>query len=794
MSKLIGTDPNQVPSNADLGTAAFADIKDFLTSRGSSLSAIDNILQGTTIDAVVYDTSLDYDGGAWRKRTANTSWYNEPLNTVNRGSRREFPSVAVFALEQYKLTIFDADDPELPMWMVFHITLDPPKMIGFGVGGTNEGTSVAIKNAQLVVGVKDSTNNNAYSSIINFISERAISYGNAAYDLGHKISDRNRVTNWVQAGASSATALGVLPANYVYHVALTELPYGTIDYTTGMPHMVIGFSTSAGTGFLRTDTYEMFDLTDAGGNYNAGYQLDFDGDEVWLGAATWVGQGYRALYKKPIPLLADATYNITSDRYLSSHSGTYTHKMITGNDSWKLATTKDGVAVANGNSSLVLVAEDPGDRYKSMTAFIDKDFNTGWMPGQIKFASLCDTVTGIRNTRNLVINGTFDSDAYWTKGTDWTISGGVANIADNGRTSDSILYQDLGSLIDGDQYIVRLTWNLSIGDFDIDIGGGQRIFSIASTYGSSGTRSFAIPNGTSNDLFRIIANQHAVGTFDDISVHHAPVQNYHIGGNNSRGHCGVRLTGSIQKVNVAQGSELQAVYGFSSANRMQIIESSTASYGEDFTFGGTGDFAVSCWIRTPVPGTTQYYFTQNTGIRLTVSGDHVRFHTYDASLNVSYIDTADDLIPNHWHHVVCIRRNGTLEMYLDGKYNVAGTASHTTNRTLAACDTFIGTDSAGSAAWQGDLCLLKVTGTAPSELQIRKIYYDEREMLMPNTKVSVYGDVSNIKAVAYDKGKDTVHVGNVDGRSEFKNLCRIDNTKISVASTISAANGLVVED
>ena len=40
MSKLIGTNPNQVPSNADLGTAAFMDATDFLTSRGSSLSAV----------------------------------------------------------------------------------------------------------------------------------------------------------------------------------------------------------------------------------------------------------------------------------------------------------------------------------------------------------------------------------------------------------------------------------------------------------------------------------------------------------------------------------------------------------------------------------------------------------------------------------------------------------------------------------------------------------------------------------------------------------------------------------
>ena len=40
MSKLIGTNPNQVPSNADLGSAAFMDSKQFLLSKGSEISEI----------------------------------------------------------------------------------------------------------------------------------------------------------------------------------------------------------------------------------------------------------------------------------------------------------------------------------------------------------------------------------------------------------------------------------------------------------------------------------------------------------------------------------------------------------------------------------------------------------------------------------------------------------------------------------------------------------------------------------------------------------------------------------
>jgi hypothetical protein len=49
-----------------------------------------------------------------------TSWYNETLNTETRGARREFPSVRVVVAETDKVTIFDGDDPSLPMWMVFN--------------------------------------------------------------------------------------------------------------------------------------------------------------------------------------------------------------------------------------------------------------------------------------------------------------------------------------------------------------------------------------------------------------------------------------------------------------------------------------------------------------------------------------------------------------------------------------------------------------------------------------------------------------------------------------------------
>jgi hypothetical protein len=89
---------------------------------GSNVVDLDETIAVTAVDVFVYDTSKDSDGGAWRTGALAqaSSWYNETLNTATRGSRREFPAVAVIVAESTKVTIYDGDDPSLPMWMVFN--------------------------------------------------------------------------------------------------------------------------------------------------------------------------------------------------------------------------------------------------------------------------------------------------------------------------------------------------------------------------------------------------------------------------------------------------------------------------------------------------------------------------------------------------------------------------------------------------------------------------------------------------------------------------------------------------
>ena len=90
-------------------------VKNGLDVKGTiNLAAIAESKSETAVDVFVYDTSKDTDGGAWRHRTQHTSWYNETLNTSTRGSRKEFPAVAVIVIVgggSPKVTIYDGDDP-----------------------------------------------------------------------------------------------------------------------------------------------------------------------------------------------------------------------------------------------------------------------------------------------------------------------------------------------------------------------------------------------------------------------------------------------------------------------------------------------------------------------------------------------------------------------------------------------------------------------------------------------------------------------------------------------------------
>jgi hypothetical protein len=128
-----------------------------------------------------------------------------------------------------------------------------------------------------------------------------------------------------------------------------------------------------------------------------------------------------------------------------------------------------------------------------------------------------------------------------------------------------------------------------------------------------------------------------------------------------------------------------------------------------------------------------------------------------------------------------------------GGLNVVGSY----NLTNTSAKFWVGQEYNGlstSAFISGGISLLRVSATAPSAEQVAKMYNDEKHLFQNNAKATLYGTSDSVTALAYDEDTQLLHVGTSSGRSVFDGLRRVDNTTTAVSATISAANGLVVEN
>ena len=236
------------------------------------------------------------------KRTSHTSWYNETLGTEIRGTRREFPSVAVIVIESEHLKIYDGDDPNLPMWMVFeHGSLH--------ILGCNDDNlfSVAAVNGIIVVGESES-----YGGVIQikFISDTAVrtrgsitTNGTNGRWIGN-IQERNEGYG-PNRGYDNDTSNGRLVADNVNDVSVTVLPNAPIDDTTGLPTPTIAAGTIDGVSIIKDDG-SVIDYTHGNGNYDRTSFIEFLGDDrvayAWDNDAT-----PRRVYITPVRAADTAT-------------------------------------------------------------------------------------------------------------------------------------------------------------------------------------------------------------------------------------------------------------------------------------------------------------------------------------------------------------------------------------------------------------------------------------------------------------------------------------------------------
>jgi hypothetical protein len=789
----------------------------------ASLAGISSSISDTATAIFVYDTRKDSDGGAWRKRTQHTSWYNETLNTATRGSRREFPAVAVIVATEDDVIIYDGDDPDLPMWMIFESsdTGTPYDTHYLGRGSGFSGfhpsiTSVAMLNGILVVGKDGDAVGNyaeAYTEI-RFISDRALHRAQtSAVDMGNAISGRNGSAG----GRLDNSSYGGLVHFDLHDVAMTVLPNAPIDSATGLPVPTIAVATDDGVSVIKDDGTVVDIRGTHGGNYNQSLFVDFDlKTNAIISGFDYGASNSDQIYKLSVFPIPSADRDDDNTLYGYQHhyrriqtqgnttipklAGNYITDAISAGGDGRYAIQTTGTATYP--TALNIIQEEPGTDGSSTTypsnsrvAYITSDYNTGWLHGDIKGAFLSDTdatnVTGSELVTSWVNGSTYAYDTLSTSGS--TISSAISDGSNFAGAVTNAL-----SFTAGKKYVASFSLTINSGSvlsfvfFATDqSGGGSLGLGNYLTNIGSGNYSITFTAPSTGNYYLVMQSNN--GSAENFTT--GPVSVRLAEEDRSINNKGLAVYGTITKSAVATGAELVAYSGWSNSNYL------VQPYNSDLNFG-TGDFSTSFWIYTTDANLTGFVFDRggpvnNTDPRFAVyiEGDAIILYTY-ASAAASTLAHSLDEYENQWTNVVMTRgSSGAMQIFINGVRVSSGTATvrnvtSTTNPELTIGNRF---SRDGTNPLDATITLLRISGSIPSAEQIKKMYEDEKVLFQENSACTLYGSSDAVTALAYDEDLQLLHVGTSSGRSDFQGLRRINNTTTAVTTAISASNGLVAE-
>ena len=750
----------------------------------SSIAGISSTISDTAVDVFVYDTRKDSDGGAWRKRTQNTTWYNETLNTSTRGSRKEFPAVAVLVAETDKLTIYDGDDPDLPMWMVFNAgNANGNNMIG----RTNENnTSISILNGLMCVG------RNAFGlHMINFITDKA-RFKENGYDTPYNLpigTNRNGGNAWFGINVDGNDIVHDL----VNDVAMTVLPNALIDDDTGLPVPSIAVATDGGISFILDDGTVVNNYRSTNGVTSITFDKDNSAIFAWgttAGAPRHITRLTTNVWK-----VASSSSSLWPNNYFSGYNEGL------GNSAANFESAASGVvtvansgrhfgieyATGNTNDRLGILHPRNLTNYadQNLSAFITSSYNTGYMHGSIKGAFLSDTDTTNITGSNLIDNGDFGTGNF----TNWSTSGTTAPSISSGGAllttgaADGAIWQSTSGEATSGKWVI--TWTVtsnSGGFFGLLLNGDG-------PNGSGG--SMVQDNITTSGSYYYEGNITAVefrhrgassGIIDNITLRR-------VEDDRSVNNKGLEVHGTVTKTAVATGADLVA-YSFGSNNSNYLLQ----PYNSDLDFG-TGTLSITAWLKIDTDETciaidkSLQTSSQTNRFVLYYDGSNNYFRFYDSAGTVDSI--AVQL--NTWYHVVVVKEGGgNGKMYINGKLN-STSSTLTADNSNTGHKLVIGNGYNYTYTWKGSIALVRISSSTPSAEQVSKMYHDEKFLFQENAKATLYGSSDAVTALAFDDDTNLLHVGTSAGRSEFQGLRRINNTTTAVTTAISASDGLVAE-
>ena len=752
----------------------------------SNIGDISASISDTAVDVFVYDTSKDSDGGAWRKRTQHTSWYNETLNTSTRGSRKEFPAVAVIVCTSTTVRIYDGDDPDLPMWMEF--------VTGGNWSHILVSTAGYIKAAEMLNGelvIARNLNTGWQLVKVSFISDTAYAYKNVAHGTGDGQWHGGIVARNGDGEYTTISTASNIVSQYNNDVAMTVLPNAPIDDATGLPVPTIAVATDGGVSVIKDDG-SVANMTATLSTNNQANHISFNEEKTKLSWMTRDGAVYALVTNIPS---SDVSSIQSDDIAISLHSSYnpssgYDIKIMNGSNFNDLIHTKDNILSfagrgLHGGLQLVDYKDVNGDN-QSTNCFITTSFNSGWMHGDCKGAFLSDTDTTNVTASELITNGTFDSNVNgWVENDSTnTYSSGKMQITRTGGQGNTS-YQAFTTEV-GKTYVATAEINSSgsRGDFYIKDGtgwGGSLLESATGTNGQTRTLSatFTATSTTTSFGFNVDTISTSI-IVDNVSVRLADQDR-------SVNTKGLQVFGTVTKSPVATGADLVGYSGWSASNYLR------QPYNSDLNFG-TGDFCIMGWMKTSTGGRL---------INIQSASGYINIQAYNS--NRIQIDTSGlgyitgtlltGTLPvwtSTWNQFVVVKRGDLLSLYINNQLDTSVNAA-SLNMNDPDAVTTIGLDYTLVQPFNGSLALFRILASAPSEEQIKKMYEDERMLFQENVKCTLHGSSNDVTALGYDDSTNLLHVGTSSGRSDFQGMRRINNTTTAVTTAISASNGLVAE-
>ena len=822
MPNLVGIGNSQVPTNAMLGGLAYQD------SVGEiNIEKIKSRTNYTARDIFVYDTRKDSDGGAWRHRTQGTSWYNEKPSEY-RGTRKEFPTVAVIVGIDGGIIIYDGDDPNLPMWMRFK-TNETSYAANFMIWGTYH---VRMKNGWLYTG---SPQGNGYENVItrvNFISEESGLIATQGLYYGAKcIADRNTANFPGHSNNTQDDTAIKLSTNDVQDLSIEVLSSAPIDVKTGLPTPTIAFTHNNGISVIRDSGY-IFDMI---GTVNSGLYksptIAITKDEKLLYNMQNAGanaNNYSIVMVIPLYLFTrdiskGYEYQFPNEAYYSYNTAGSSSLDISNSYAsyfYDAVETQLGYFAMPTNFGLVNIQHvpqtlDDGGRSKfgtgrfsgGMACEITKDYNTGWKLSDPRGVFLSDTDDTNISGGELVTNGTFDSNINnWTSHSNWgtaSHSSGRLRMT-NANGQNGFAYQQI-TVVAGRNYVITgdlyKGTNSQVSMQVTSVGGSQS----DSTGGVTTDGTYSVQFTPDSNTIQVNMGQGLTGDGKYTEIDNVSLMLGDHDRSRSREYnwrCfGLKAYGTIVKRPVVTGAELVSYGPFTDSNYFRQV------YNSDLDFS-TNQFSISVWIK-PTANTpymrivNRVQDTNNRRWELYTDNtvENIVFYTRDGSA-ASYAATDDHAAPlNTWTHVFAVReRDGDMKVYINGRLekreNLGGThnpAVRNLSSTTAELLVGTGVDWDSSKPFTGELTLLRLAASAPTPEQVRKTYDDERKLFAVNAKCTLYGTSDDVKAIAYDDTNDVTYVGTSSGRSDFNGLVRINNTTVGVTSAISASDGFVAE-